>query len=115
MHIKTTESTALYDRVMQNAVHLPNGQTAFCCSYHGFTTGRASAFPDHGDCAECVLLFFLRLEACTPPDKREELMDSLVRHMTEASRLEERGNFDLHITRHPQVEVTLDPADKDSL
>lgn len=110
-HIRFAPDTSLYDWIMGHAVHQPNGQTLFTCPWHGPATGRASSYPIHGDCEGCIILWFFRLEAVTPSDKREELFDNLQRYMTAAVQSAEKGDFDFEVARHPDVAITLDPTD----
>lgn len=100
----------MYDTIMRTAVHLRNGQTLFSCPYHGPATGMTSAFPTNS-CEGCIMLYFMRLEAVTPPEEREALMYNLNKYMTNVAKLAESGNFDLEIDRHSQVSVELDPND----
>lgn len=58
------------------------------------------------------MLFFMRLEAVTPPAEREQLMYNLNMYMSNVVAMAERGDMnDFAIDRHSQVDVILDPTD----
>jgi len=109
-HVHVAPDTSLYDTIMRSRIDLPNGQTLFSCPTHGPATGMTTAAPTNG-CPGCWMLYFMRLEAVTPPDQREELMYNLNKYMVEAVKLAESGNWDIEIDRHPTTEVVLDPDD----
>lgn len=110
MLTKLAESTKPYETIMKLAVHLPNGQTLFRCPYHGMIWGDAVQAPQHS-CEYCWIMYFLKLEAITPANQREQLMDNLVREMTQ---IDKTGAFDVDIPRSPlKADVTLDPTDLD--
>ena len=109
-HVHFAPDTSLYDTIMATAVHQPNGQTLFSCPWHGPATGMTSTAPNNS-CQGCWILYFLRLEAVTPPEEREQLFYNLNKHMTEAVKLAESGKWDLELDRHPTTSVVLDPDD----
>ena len=106
MLVKFGGVSPAYDRVVKNALRLPDGQVCYRCSIHGPMWGDAVRAPQHA-CEECWIMFFKKLEACTPPAKRQEMFERLNSVVDEADRLTQRGQFDLEIYRHPQVEIDL--------
>lgn len=109
-HVHIKPDTSLYDTIMRSRIDLPNGQSIFSCPTHGPATGMTSA-PPTNSCPGCWILFYLRLEAVTPPDKREELMYNLNKYVSEAVKLAEAGKFDLELPLHPKIDIDLDDKD----
>jgi len=101
-------STAVYDRLMKNAIRYPDGQVEFRCPVHGPMIGDAIQTPRHS-CEDCWGMYAFKLLACTPPEEREFLKQESIRVLTEAARLTERGDWDVEWTA-PQMDE-IDPAD----
>lgn len=95
---------------MRNALRDPQGGVTYWCDQHGFMVGDAVAAPRHA-CEQCWCMFFLKLEAVTPAAEREAMLENLVRVLHNVDQLSQHGDFDLHITRRPKIDIDMD-ADK---
>lgn len=110
MHVKMAPTISpAYERVMKNATHYPDGRVEYRCSIHGPMWGDAVRTPQH-PCEECWVMFAKKLEACTPPEERQELFERLQAVVMEANRLTERGNWDVQWTppQHDPIALTDD-------
>ena len=105
MLTRVSQATTVYDNVKKSAVHHSDGAVEYRCPRHGPMIGNCR--PPRHACEYCWCMYFILLDAAIPSNKRGAARDTLLRVMLEAQRLSEKGEFDLQIDRHPQVEIDL--------
>lgn len=104
MLTRVSTSAHVHATVLKNSIHHPDGSIEHRCPFHGAMTH--TGHPRHV-CEYCWCMYYMALDATIPSDKRGEARERLLAVMMEAGKLEERGEFDLQIDRHPQVEIDL--------